>query len=146
MLNICLATFVSFISYMPEFLSFISYAIVQLIHFIINFHLIYFIDHSPSHSHSPYLVILTQYHISTSLSLSFFIQSVLWKLGVSLDKVLIWNAYCIIWNWTDGITSPCYFIIITRYRKYISGLIIGKKPSTPIPISKHKEVRFSRKH
>ena len=146
MLNICLATFVSFISYMPEFLSFISYAIVQLIHFIINFHLIYFIDHSPSHSHSPYLVILTQYHISTSWSLSFFIQSILWKLGVSLDKVLIWNAYCIIWNWTDGITSPCYFIIITRYRKYISGLIIGKKPSTPILISKHKEVRFSRKH
>ena len=142
MLNICLATFVSFISYMPEFLSFISYTTVQLIHF----HPIYFIDHSPSHSHSPYMVILTQYHISTSWSLSFFIQSVLWKLGVSSDKVLIWNGYCIIWNWTDGITSSCYFVIITRYRKYISGLIIGKKPSTPILISKHKEVRFSRKH
>ena len=136
MLNICLATFVSFISYMPEFLSFISYTTVQLIHF----HPIYFIDHSPSHSHSPYLVILTQYHISTSWSLSFFIQSVLWKLGVSSDKVLIWNGYCIIWNWTDGITSSCYFVIITRYRKYISGLIIGKKTFNPDP---HKQAQRS---
>ena len=41
---------------------------VQLIHF----HLTHFTDHSPSHSHSPYLVLLMLHHISTLLCLSFF--------------------------------------------------------------------------
>ena len=46
---------------------------VHFIHFVIHFHLIHFIDHSPSHSRLRYLVIIF----------------CLWKLGVSLDKVLI---------------------------------------------------------
>ena len=52
-----------------------------------------FTDHSPSHSHSPYLVLLILHRISASLSLLFFNQSSHWKLGVSLDKILIRNIY-----------------------------------------------------
>ena len=62
---------------------------VQLIHFVIHFHLFHFTDHSPSHSHSPYLVLLILFN-----------QSRLWKLGVSLDKMLISNIYFIFWSWT----------------------------------------------
>ena len=83
MLHTCLVTLISFISYTK----------VHLIHFVIHFHLIHFIDHSPSHSHLTYLVILTLNRYSTSLSR-------LSKLGVSLDKVLIRNTYCITWCWT----------------------------------------------
>ena len=43
--------------------------------------------------------------------LSFFNQSHLWKLGVSLDKILLWNIHCIILKLnSDGITTPCHFI------------------------------------
>ena len=63
--------------------------------------LIHFTNHSPSHSHSPYLVLLILHHISTFLCLSFFFnQSRLWKPGVSLDETLTQNIYCIIWSWT----------------------------------------------
>ena len=57
LLQICLVTFISFISFTKVHL-FISCIKVQLIHFVIHFHLIHFTDHSPSHSHSPYLVLL----------------------------------------------------------------------------------------
>ena len=61
------------ITYLPShFHLFISCTKVQLIHFIIHFHLIHFTDHSPSHSHSPYLVLLMLHCISTSPCLSFF--------------------------------------------------------------------------
>ena len=98
MLHICFVTFISFISYTKVRL-FISCTKVQLIHF----HLIHFTDHSPSHSHSPFLVLLILHRISPSLSLSFFNQSRLWKLGVSLDKILFRNIYCIIFI---RITTP----------------------------------------
>ena len=39
------------------------------------------------------MFILKRY--STSLSISFVNQSCLWKLGMFLDQVLIWNTYCI---------------------------------------------------
>ena len=39
---------------------------------LINFHLIHFTDHSPSHSNSPHLVLLMLHHISALLCLSFF--------------------------------------------------------------------------
>ena len=105
---VVLVTFISFISYTKVHL-FISCTKVQLIHF----HLIHFTDHSPSHSHSPYLVLLILHRISTSLSLSFLNQSHLWKLGVSLDKILFRNVYCIILKLnSDGITALCYFIKI----------------------------------
>ena len=39
---------------------------------LINVHLIHFTDHSPSHSNSPYLVLLMLHHISALLCLSFF--------------------------------------------------------------------------
>ena len=109
MLHICLITFISCISYTKVHL-FISCTIVQLIHF----HLIYFTDHSLSHSHSPYLVLLILHRVSASLTPSFFNQSYSWKLGVSLDKILIQNIYYIILNLkSDGITTPCHFIRIT---------------------------------
>ena len=44
----------------------------QLIHFIIPFHIIHLTDHGPSHSHSPYLILLIPHLISTTLRLSFF--------------------------------------------------------------------------
>ena len=104
-----LVTFISFISYTKVHLL-ISCAIVQLIHF----HHIYFSDHSQSHSHSPYLVLLILHRISTSVPLSFLNQSRLWKLGVSLDKILIRNIYCIILQLNShGITTPRHFIRIT---------------------------------
>ena len=59
-----------------------------------------FYDHRLSHSHSVYLVLLILHCISTTLSLSFFNQSCLWKLGVPLDETLIQIIYCIIWSWT----------------------------------------------
>ena len=77
-----------------------SFYTVQIIHFVIHFHLIHFIDHGLPHSHSTYLVILILHRILALLSLSFFNQSRLWKLWVSLDKVFISNTYCIIWSWT----------------------------------------------
>ena len=114
MLHICQVTFVSFISYTKVYL-FISCTIVQLIHF----HLIHFLDHSPSHSNSPYLVL---HRISTSLSLSFFNQYCLWKLGVSLDKILFRNIYCIILKQnSNGITTPCHFIRIITMTSIVSG-------------------------
>ena len=61
---------------------------------------IHFIDYSLPYSHLPYLVILILHSVSISLPFSFFIQSCLWKLGVSLDKVLVWNTYCATWSWT----------------------------------------------
>ena len=66
-----------------------SFYAVQIIHFAIHFHLIHFIDHGLSHSHSPYLVILILHRILALLSLSFFNQSRLWKVFIS-------NTYCII--------------------------------------------------
>ena len=120
MLHICLVTFISFISYSKVHL-FISCTKVQLIHF----HLIHFTDHSPSHSPSPYLVLLILHHISTSLSLSFFNQSCLWKLGVSLDKISIQNIYCIILKLNfNEITTPCYFIRITTKSTHKSQWLI----------------------
>ena len=50
---------------------FISCTKVQLIHFVIHFHLIHFTNHSPSHSHSPSLVSLILHRNSTSLSFIF---------------------------------------------------------------------------
>ena len=92
LLHICLVNFISFISYTK----------VHLIHFVIHFHLIsiyfHFIDHSPSHSHLTYLVILILNHISIALSLPLINQFRLWTLAVPLDKVKIWNTYCITWN------------------------------------------------
>ena len=83
-----------------------------------HFHLIHFTDHSPSHSHSAYVVLLILHRISTSFSLSFFSQSCLWKLGVSLDKILIRNIYCIMLKLnSDGITTPCYLIRIATTGK-----------------------------
>ena len=93
MLYICLATFISFVSYTKV-------------------HLIHFIDHSPFHSYLPYLVIL-KLHYSTSFSLSFFNQSRVWKLGVSLDKVLIWNTLHHLKLNADGVTTRCYYTRIT---------------------------------
>ena len=111
MLHICLVTFISFISNAKVHLL-ISCTIIQLIHF----HLIHFTDHSLSHSHSRYLVLLILHRISTSLSLSFFNQSRLWKLGVSLDKTLIQKIYYIILKLdSDAITTPCHFIRITTW-------------------------------
>ena len=112
MLHNYLVTFNSFISFTKVHL-FISCTKFQLIHFIIHFHLIHFTDHSPPNSHSSYLVLLILHPISTSLCVSFSRQSCLWKLGVSLDKILIQNIYCI--KIFDGITTPCYFIRITTH-------------------------------
>ena len=60
------------------------------------------------HSHSPYLVLLILHRISTSLTLSFFKQSHLWKLGVSLDKKFNpkYLLYYLKPN-SDSITTPC---------------------------------------
>ena len=71
------------------------------VHFhLIHFHLIHRIDHSPSHSHLQYLVIIILNRYSTWLPLSLFSQSRLWKLRALLNKVLIWNLYCITWSWS----------------------------------------------
>ena len=90
MLHIYLVTFTSFILVTKIHL-FISYTKVQLIHFVIGFHLIDFTDHSPSHSHSPYCIVVQLYCV-----FHFFNQSRHWKRGVSLDKILIGIIYCII--------------------------------------------------
>ena len=101
-LHICLVTFISFISftkvhlfiYAPKSnsfissfisISFISKIIVHLIHI----HHIWF-----------YLYcIIFQPHCD----FHFFNQSCLYKLGASLDKILIQNIYCIMWSWTPTV-------------------------------------------
>ena len=89
MLHICLVTSISFI--------------LQIIVHRIHIH---------------HVVLLILHRISTSLSLSFFRQSRLWKLGVSLDKILIRNIYCIILKLnSDGITTPCYLIRIATGKR-----------------------------
>ena len=101
-LHICLVTFIWFISNTEVHL-FISCTKVQLIHSVIHFYLLHFTDHSLSHSHLPYLVLLILHRIHcipNSLYLLLFNQSRLWKLGVSLDTILIQNMYCIISSWT----------------------------------------------
>ena len=103
MLHICLVTFIPFISYTKVHL-FISCIKVQLIHFVIHFHLIHFTNNSPSHSHSPYLVLFILHRILTSLCLSFFNQSRLWKLAVFSDKILIRNI-----SYQGGGISWCLF-------------------------------------
>ena len=68
-------------------LSFISiWFILQIIVHLIHFHNIWFCS---------YYIILRPHCL-----FYFFNQSRLWKLRVSLDKILIRNIYCIIWNWT----------------------------------------------
>ena len=79
----------------PSHFHLIYFIYKNLSHSLRHSRLIHFIDHSPSHSHLLYLIILILHSYSTSLALSLFNQSCLWKLGVSLDKFLIWNAYCI---------------------------------------------------
>ena len=101
-LHICLVTFIWFISNTEVHL-FISCTKVQLIHSVIHFYLLHFTYHSLSHSHLPYLVLLTLHRIHripNSLHLLLFNQSRLWKPGLSLDKILIQNIYCIISSWT----------------------------------------------
>ena len=51
-----------------------------------------------------------KYRSSTSLSLPFFNQSSLWKLGESLDEVLNWNTYFITWSWT-----PMVLLFLVRH-------------------------------
>ena len=93
--HICLVTFISFISY-TNVNQLISCTKVQILHFVIHFHLIDFLHHSTSHSHSPYLVLLILHRISSSLSLSCSNQSRLWKLGVPIDNTSTRNINCII--------------------------------------------------
>ena len=114
-LHICLVTFISFILYNK----------VHLIRFAIHFHLNDFIDHSPSRSHLPYLVILILHCISTSLSLWFFNQSRLWKLGVSLDKVLIWNTYCFIWSWTLMVLLLLVTLQESRHTGFLENSVVS---------------------
>ena len=94
-LHICLVTFISFISftkvylfiYVPNSNSFISISfILQIIVHLIHIHYIWFYS---------YCIIF-----QPNCVFHFFNQSRLWKLGVSLDKTLIRNMYCIIWSWT----------------------------------------------
>ena len=90
LLHICLVTFISFI-YAPKSNSFISSFIsisfiLQIIVHLIHIHHIWFYS---------YCIIFQPYFV-----FHFFNQSRHWKLGVSLDKTLIRNIYCIIWSWT----------------------------------------------
>ena len=96
LLHICLVIFISFISFTKVHLfilcksnsfisSFISISfILQIIVHLIHIHHIWF--YSCCIIFQPYCV----FH--------FFNQTRLWKLGVSLDKILIRNIYCIIWS------------------------------------------------
>ena len=134
MLHICLVIFISFISYTTVHLS-ISYTKVQLIHSVIHFHLIHFTDHSPSHSHSQYLVSLTMHRIHripNSLYLLLFSQSRLWKLGVSIDKKFLTEIYTVSFEDELGwyynflllqnnhniyklVKMPSYLVLYSRY-------------------------------
>ena len=89
MLHICLVTFISFISYTK----------VHLIYFVYQSapHLFYW-SYSISFTFTRSGYTLPRLH-STSLSLSLFNQSCFWKLRVPLNKVSIWNTYCITWSW-----------------------------------------------
>ena len=60
--------------------------ILQIIVHLIHIHHIWFYS---------YCIIFQPYCV-----FHFFNQSRLWKLGVSFDKILVWNIYCIIWSWT----------------------------------------------
>ena len=100
MLHICLVTFISFISFtkvhyssfhvtnfntfISSFIS-ISFILQKIIHFI-HIHHIWFCS---------YCIAFQPHYV-----FHFFNQSRLWKRGVSLAKMLIWNIYCIIWSWT----------------------------------------------
>ena len=99
MLHICLVTFISFLSftkvhlfiYAPKSSSFISSFISISFISKIKVHLI--------HIHHIWLYlycIIFRPHCD----FHFFNQSCLYKLGVSLDKILIQNIYCIMWSWT----------------------------------------------
>ena len=63
-------------------------------------HLICFTYHSPSRSYLPYLIIFILHGHSTTLSVSLFSQSRLWKLTtyvrMSLDKFLILDRYSLL--------------------------------------------------
>ena len=114
MLYICLVIFISFISFTEVYL-FISCTKLQLIHFVIHFHLIQFTDHSPSHLHHIWFYsycIAFQPHCV----FRFFNQSRLWKLAVPLDQIL--NPKHILYHLklnSDVITTPCYFIRNTTH-------------------------------
>ena len=97
MLYICLVTFIAFISFTKVHL-FILCSKVQLIHFVIHFHIIHFTDNSPSYSHSSDLVLLILHFISIQRHcvFHFFNQSRLRRLVVCSDKILIQNISCII--------------------------------------------------
>ena len=99
MLHICLVTFISFTSftkvnlliYAPKSNSFIlSFISISFISKIIV-HLIH-IQHIRFYSYCIIFQLHCDFH--------FFNQSRLWKLGVSLNIILIRNIYCIIWSWT----------------------------------------------
>ena len=113
MLHIFVVTFILLISYTKVHL-FISCTKVQLIHFAIHFHLIHFTDHSLSHSHSAYLLLLIVHLISASLSLSFFkpIPSLGTRSVFRYDFNPKYILYHLKLNY-DGIVVPCYFIRIT---------------------------------
>ena len=104
LLHICLVTFISFISYTK----------VHLMHF--NF--IYFIAHSPSHI---YHIWLYSYYIlfQPHCLFLFFNQSLLWKLGVSLDKTLILNTYCIIWSWTPKVSLLFFTLRVSHISIFV---------------------------
>ena len=99
MLHICLVTFISFISftkvhlfiYAPKSSSFISSFISISFISKIKVHLIH-IHHIWFYL---YCIIFRPH-----CDFHFFNQSCLYKLGVSLDKILIQNIYCIMWSWT----------------------------------------------
>ena len=97
--------------WLVTFISFISYTKVHLMHF----NLIHFIAHSPSHI---YHIWLYSYYIlfQPHCLFLFFNQSLLWKLGVSLDKTLILNTYCIIWSWTPKVSLLFFTLGWVTYR------------------------------
>ena len=99
MLHICLVTFISFLSftkvhlfiYAPKSSSFISSFIsisfiLKIIVHLIHIHHIWFCS---------YCIVFEPHCL-----FHFLYQSRLWKLRVSLDKILIRNICCIIWSWT----------------------------------------------
>ena len=82
----------------------ISFSLISLFKFHFYFlqstvHLIHFTYHSPSRSCLPYLVVFILHGHSTSLSVSLFSQSRLWKLTNpqgSLDTFLILDRYSLL--------------------------------------------------
>ena len=78
--------------HLPKFISFIPCTKGQLVYFVIYFLLIQFTDHSPSHLHSIHIWF---YSYCIVFQPHYVFQSRLWKLGVSLDKILIRNIYCV---------------------------------------------------